>query len=72
MSDLKQAFENIGVDEVEVAKQTIITQQETIRELEFDCAMLQRQLSDMGHKFAKLTNRPFKKPFVKRPSETRS
>ena len=72
MSDLKQAFENIGVDEVEVAKQTIITQQETIRELEFDCAMLQSQLSDMGHKFAKLTNRPFKKPFVKRPSETRS
>ena len=71
MSDLKQAFENIGVDEVEVAKQTIITQQETIRELEFDCAMLQRQLSDMGHKFAKLTNRPFKKPFVKR-SEARS
>jgi hypothetical protein len=66
MSDLKQAFENIGVDEVEVAKQTIITQQETIRELEFDCAMLQRQLSDMGHKFAKLTNRPFKKPFVKK------
>lgn len=66
MSDLKQAFENIGVDEVEVAKQTIITQQETIRELEFDCAMLQRQLNDMGHKFAKLTNRPFKKPFVKK------
>lgn len=72
MSDLKQALENIGVNEIEVAKQTIIKQQETIRELEFDCAMLQRQLSDMGHKFAKLTNRPFKKPFVKRPSETRS
>jgi|TARA_Y100001937_G_scaffold13070_1_gene17027 hypothetical protein len=71
MSDLKQAFESIGVNEIEVAKQTIIKQQETIRELEFDCAMLQRQLSDMGHKFAKLTNRPFKKPFVKR-SEARS
>tara|TARA_X000000950_G_C13846386_1_gene632544 strand:+ start:941 stop:1156 length:216 start_codon:yes stop_codon:yes gene_type:complete len=71
MSDLKQALENIGVNEIEVAKQTIIKQQETIRELEFDCAMLQRQLSDMGHKFAKLTNRPFKKPFVKR-SEARS
>ena len=71
MSELKQAFESIGVNEIEVAKQTIIKQQETIRELEFDCAMLQRQLSDMGHKFAKLTNRPFKKPFVKR-SEARS
>ena len=71
MSDLKQAFESISVNEIEVAKQTIIKQQETIRELEFDCAMLQRQLSDMGHKFAKLTNRPFKKPFVKR-SEARS
>ena len=71
MSDFKQAFEKAGVDELEVAKQTIINQQETIRELEFDCAMLQRQLSDMGHKFAKLTNRPFKKPFVKR-SEARS
>ena len=71
MSDLKQAFESIGVNEIEVTKQTIIKQQETIRELEFDCAMLQRQLSDMGHKFAKLTNRPFKKPFVKR-SEARS
>ena len=71
MSDLKQAFESIGVNEIEVAKQTIIKQQETIRELEFDCAMLQRQLSDMGHKFAKLTNRPFKKPIVKR-SEARS
>ena len=71
MTDLKQAFESIGVNEIEVAKQTIIKQQETIRELEFDCAMLQRQLSDMGHKFAKLTNRPFKKPFVKR-SEARS
>ena len=71
MSDLKQAFESIGVNEIEVAKQTIIKQQETIRELEFDCARLQRQLSDMGHKFAKLTNRPFKKPFVKR-SEARS
>ena len=71
MSDLKQAFESIGANEIEVAKQTIIKQQETIRELEFDCAMLQRQLSDMGHKFAKLTNRPFKKPFVKR-SEARS
>ena len=71
MSDLKQALESIGVNEIEVAKQTIIKQQETIRELEFDCAMLQRQLSDMGHKFAKLTNRPFKKPFVKR-SEARS
>ena len=71
MSDLKQAFESIGVNEIEVAKQTIIKQQETIRELEFDCAMLQCQLSDMGHKFAKLTNRPFKKPFVKR-SEARS
>ena len=52
MSDLKQALENIGVNEIEVAKQTIIKQQETIRELEFDCAMLQRQLSDMGDKFA--------------------
>ena len=71
MSDLKQAFESIGVNEIEVAKQTIIKQQETIRELEFDCAMLQRQLSDMCHNFAKLTNRPFKKPFVKR-SEARS
>ena len=71
MSDLKQAFESIGVNEIEVAKQTIIKQQETIRELEFDCAMLQLELSDMGHKFAKLTNRPFKKPFVKR-SEARS
>ena len=66
MSDLKQAFESIGVNEIEVAKQTIIKQQETIKELEFDCAMLQRQLSDMGHKFAKLTNRLFKKSFVKR------
>ena len=31
MSDFKQAFEKAGVDEVEVAKQTIINQQETIR-----------------------------------------
>ena len=71
MSDLKQAFESIGVNEIEVAKQTIIKQQETIRELEFDCAMLQRQLFDLGNRFNKLTNRPFKKPFVKR-SEARS
>ena len=52
MSDFKQAFEKAGVDELEVAKQTIINQQETIRELEFDCAMLQRQLSDLGQKIA--------------------
>ena len=66
MSDFKQAFEKAGVDELEVAKQTIINQQETIRELEFDCAMLQRQLSDLGQKTAKITNKPFKKPFTKK------
>ena len=66
MSDLKQAFESIGVNEIEVAKQTIIKQQETIRELEFDCAMLQRQLFELGNRFNKFTSKNFKKPFAKK------
>ena len=39
---------------------------EKIKELEFDCAMLQRQLTDLGNRFNKLTHRNFKKPFVKK------
>jgi|TARA_R110000782_G_scaffold10515_2_gene32802 hypothetical protein len=66
MNDLKQALENAGVDELELAKQRIISLEETVKELEFDCALYQRQLSDLGQKFAKITNRPFKKPFVKK------
>lgn len=67
MSDLKQAFEEAGVDKQALQQQVIDLQNEKIKELEFDCAMLQRQLSDMGARFAKITGKNFgKKPFQKK------
>jgi len=63
---IKEAFEQVGVDKVALQQQVIDLQEEKIKELEFDCAMLQRQLTDLGNRFNKLTNRNFKKPFVKK------
>ncbi len=63
---IKEAFEEAGVDKPALQQQVIDLQQEKIKELEFDCAMLQRQLTDLGNRFNKLTHRNFKKPFVKK------
>lgn len=63
---IKEAFEQVGVDKVALQQQVINLQEEKIKELEFDCAMLQRQLSELGNRFNKLTSRNFKKPFVKK------
>lgn len=54
---LDKAFRDAGVDQLAIAQQKIKMQEETIRELEFDNANLQRQLMDMGQRFAKITNR---------------
>ena len=59
---IKEAFEQVGVDKVALQQQVINLQEEKIKELEFDCAMLQRQLSELGNRFNKLTNRNFKDP----------
>lgn len=63
---IKEAFEQVGVDKVALQQQVINLQEEKIKELEFDCAMLQRQLSELGNRFNKFTSRNFKKPFVKK------
>lgn len=62
----KEAFEEAGVDKLALQQQVINMQEEKIKELEFDCAMLQRQLSELGNRFNKFTGRNFKKPFVKK------
>lgn len=62
----KEAFEEAGVDKLALQQQVINMQEEKIKELEFDCAMLQRQLSDLGNRFNRFTNKNFKKPFVKK------
>ena len=63
---IKEAFIEAGVDKLALQQQVIDLQEIKIKELEFDCAMLQRQLFDLGNRFNKFTSKNFKKPFAKK------
>ena len=63
---IKEAFKEAGVDKLALQQQVIDLQEIKIKELEFDCAMLQRQLFDLGNRFNKFTSKNFKKPFAKK------
>ena len=63
---IKEALKEAGVDKLALQQQVIDLQEEKIKELEFDCAMLQRQLSELGNRFNKFTSKNFKKPFIKK------